>query len=327
MGSGNYTRAVGRTTTSGSSVDHANRQKYYTDTAKQSINRTSLHNEVDPGRIITCTNQTAIGIIIDGTGSMGQDAFTIYDKMPMFYGQLLIQGYVPDPAISFAVVGDVNCDDAPIQVCDFAQGDALDEWLKKLYLEGGGGGQNMESYELMAFYYNKCCELKGVQNSFIFFIGDEGFYPKVKSDQILDVLDIKSESVSSEEIFKELNQKFHVFRIHKQYRGLSNKQIMEQWQGVLKPGHLLTLVDPETKKEDPKAIIDIILGAIAMIAGTRDLDGYAKDLAGRDQTTERIRTVRHSLSGVSNALVRRSTVTGALTTSSKAARRDGTKRL
>jgi hypothetical protein len=40
----------------------------------------------------------------------------------MFYGQIMIKNYLPDPAISFCAIGDATCDTAPLQVTDFGQG-------------------------------------------------------------------------------------------------------------------------------------------------------------------------------------------------------------
>ena len=50
---------------------------------------------------------------------MGDWSKIIYDKMPMFYGQIMMQEYLTDPAISFCAVGDAIHDRAPIQVTDF----------------------------------------------------------------------------------------------------------------------------------------------------------------------------------------------------------------
>ena len=44
----------------------------------------------------------------------------------MFYGQLMLQGYVQDPTISFCAFGDTASDKAPLQVSDFGQGAQID---------------------------------------------------------------------------------------------------------------------------------------------------------------------------------------------------------
>jgi hypothetical protein len=40
----------------------------------------------------------------------------------MFYGQIIMQNYLVDPAISFCAIGDVLTDKAPFQVTSFGQG-------------------------------------------------------------------------------------------------------------------------------------------------------------------------------------------------------------
>jgi hypothetical protein len=52
----------------------------------------------------------------------------------MFFGQIKIQNYVPDPAISFCAIGDATCDQAPLQVSGFGIGKEIDEMLKKMWL-------------------------------------------------------------------------------------------------------------------------------------------------------------------------------------------------
>ena len=80
--------------------------------------------------------------------------------MPMFYGQIMIQGYLTDPALSVCGVGDATCDDAPLQIGEFGQGAELDQIISRLFLEKGGGGGGNESYELAAYFFDKHCDLR-----------------------------------------------------------------------------------------------------------------------------------------------------------------------
>lgn len=58
----------------------------------------------------------------------------------MFYGQIKMQNYLPNPEVSFCAVGDVTADDSPLQVTGFGQGKEIDELIVRMWLEGGGGG-------------------------------------------------------------------------------------------------------------------------------------------------------------------------------------------
>ena len=44
----------------------------------------------------------------------------------MFYGQIMMQNYLSDTAISFCAIGDLNSDEAPLQVTNFGQGKEID---------------------------------------------------------------------------------------------------------------------------------------------------------------------------------------------------------
>jgi len=103
--------------------------------------------------------------------------------MPMFYGQILMKNYLPDPAISFCAIGDAYHDQAPLQVTRFGQGKEIDEQIAKMWLEGGGGPGHEESYEFSAYFYNHYVKLYNTQMAFFFVTGDEAFYdepdPKV----------------------------------------------------------------------------------------------------------------------------------------------------
>lgn len=289
MGGGSYDRDVGSTSSS-SDYDYSD----YTDTAKTAFKNGSANTKVLPlDRNLKCKNKSPIVVAIDGTGSMGNDAYIIYDKMPMFYGQILMQGYLDDPAISFAVVGDAYSDKAPIQVCDFEQGTELDSWLEKLWIEHNGGGQSRESYDLMAYYYANHCTLTDATLPFFFFIGDEGYYPQTEGHFISEHIGRNKLAVDARESFKRLNKKFNVFLIHKPY-GTDDDKIINQWASVINRERILVM-------EDSKAIVDVMLGAIAILSESRNLDDYLVDMKDREQTKERIKLVEKTLSSLSEA--------------------------
>ena len=98
------------------------------------------------GKVISTQSANPIVVAVDVTGSMSSWPYEIFDRLPLLY-QTLSQ-YRPDVEISFVAIGDATCDQYPLQVCDFARGIALEDQLKGLYGEGGGGGSVKESYEL-----------------------------------------------------------------------------------------------------------------------------------------------------------------------------------
>jgi hypothetical protein len=164
---------------------------------------------------------TPIVVAMDVTRSRGDDAKVIYGKLPMFIGQIILKGYVPDPAISFAAIGDATSGDrAPIQVGGFESDNRLDEVLSKIWLEEGGGGTGRESYELMAYYYARHSLLDAAargKKGYFFFVGDEGFYDKVDKEQVKRWIgDDLPEDLPAEQVFRELQRYYHVFFIYPQ---------------------------------------------------------------------------------------------------------------
>ena len=104
----------------------------------------------DPGllpkdRTLTCTARCPVVYAFDVTGSMGNLPRIIYDKMPLIAGQIAECGYLIDPQISLAAIGDILSDDAPLQIAEFSLIRKLDDWLQRIWLEGNGGGQARES--------------------------------------------------------------------------------------------------------------------------------------------------------------------------------------
>ena len=196
----------------------------------------SVHPDLNPhGKTRECMNLTPIVVAMDVTRSRGDDSRVIYAKLPMFIGQIELKNYVPGPAISFAAIGDVTADRAPLQVGQFEADNRLDDVLGKIWLEEGGGGSGQESYELAAYYYARHTRLASHdrgEKGFFFFLGDEGFYPKVDLAQAQRLLGHQPpESVQQDErgqiwpgethldsaaIFAELQQKFHTFLIFPQ---------------------------------------------------------------------------------------------------------------
>ncbi len=76
------------------------------------------------------------------------------------------------------------------------------------------------------------------------------------------------------------------------YKGYHDNVIKEQWEKVIPSEHILEL-------EDPKGVVDLMLGAIAINEEGFDLDDYIVHMDGRDQTLLRQRQTRKALTGLS----------------------------
>lgn len=266
--------------------------------AEEVLYRTQASKATSPKRKIISEVANPIIIGLDDTGSMGDSAKLIYDKLPMLFGQLRAQGYVEEAQISFGAIGDQGRgSQASVQISDFAADDLLDVRLGELWLEGGGGGNRMESYQLFAHYYNLNCTFNGMKKGFFFIIGDESVYPEATSEEIQAVFGVKSENIPTKGIFKQLQEKLEVCTILIPYSGGdldSTAEFIERWKKYLPKERVLLL-------KDPRGVADLILGCVALLNGTRTLDGYVSDMRAENgirkeaQTEERVLAIRETL--------------------------------
>ncbi len=116
----------------------------------------------------------------------------LQQKLPQLLGLLLRKGYADDPQILFGAIGDATCDRAPLQVGQFESDNRMDDDLSRILLEGGGGGQKTESYELAMYFMARHtvtdCYAKRGKRGYLFLIGDEMAYPRVKRAEVAAVI-------------------------------------------------------------------------------------------------------------------------------------------
>jgi hypothetical protein len=133
----------------------------------------------------------SLGIVfaLDVTGSMGEiPELLARQELPKFM-KILGDCKVADPQLLFMAVGDATCDRAALQVGQFeSTAELMDRWLTWSYLEGGGGGQNHESYELALYFLaehtDMDCWVKRQKKGYLFMTGDELPYPVVSKHQV-----------------------------------------------------------------------------------------------------------------------------------------------
>jgi len=147
-----------------------------------------------------------------------------------------------------------------------------------MFLEGGGGGNQHESYELAAFFYAEHCGLVNHDYPFFFVTGDEGYWDLISPKVLQAGLGSEiGKEVKALDVWKKLMTQYNVFHIKKSFWDTDYEpDIITQWQATLGSERVLEI-------SNPKACIDVILGAIAITSGTRTLDLYIKDMVDRGQ--------------------------------------------
>lgn len=283
MGSISYDRDV----YSSSSYDSWGASSY----SATKFTRNTIDNELKPeGKKIKSNSKNPIIIALDVTGSNIDFARLVYDKLPMFYGEIEGKKYLDDFDICICAVGDAKYDSYPIQIGTPAKGLEIDSWLEKIVLESGGGGNAYESYEIMAHYLANNCEFRSDAKPIVFFIADESVQKTVSKDEC-EKLGI--ECAESYNPWPKLNKKFNdnVFVMLNRYCGSFRDDFTKSWIDVLPKQHTIRI--PEEK-----AIIDLMLGILAI--QKEELETYALDMKGRGQTIKRIEGVTSSLKELAN---------------------------
>lgn len=162
---------------------------------------------------------TAIIVALDVTGSMGMIAENIAKKgLGTLFNEILDRKPVTDPQLMFMAVGDAMCDDAPLQVSQFESDNRIVEQLTDIYLEGGGGGNNTESYDFPWYFAAKhtsidCFEKRG-RKGYLFTVGDECSPAGLTKSQLKKFVgDSVQEDYSAEELLAMVEKKYNVYHI------------------------------------------------------------------------------------------------------------------
>ncbi len=248
------------------------------------------------GKVLITKALFPLVIAVDVTGSMRTFPQLIFEKLCILYNEVLY--FLPEELkesfeISFAAIGDAYTDIYPLQVTDFAKGFELDKNIKSLYPEGGGGGQARETYELIAYYYSKHCQMPKALKAprpMLIFIGDEGFYAKINRSHIIYLIgDTPKTDLISNEIFEELKEKFDVYNLRIKYEvDNSEREIHKTWQDALGSENVIML-------HEPRRVVDVILGLIA--AKVDRFENFKERIEVR-QTPEQIEQVYSTLDGL-----------------------------
>lgn len=187
-------------------------------------------------------NSVPIIIALDVTGSMGfVPEQLVRDDLPKLMDGI-IQAGVADPQILFCAVGDHIHDRAPLQVGQFeSSAELLDRWLTRIYLEGGGGGNNHESYNLAYLFAARHTASdawdKRRRKGFLFTIGDEPCAPNLPEATIrAHTSGSGDRSVSTETALAEVKQRYHVHHLHVVHDAMSaTERRMAGWSELLGP--------------------------------------------------------------------------------------------
>ena len=187
-------------------------------------------------------NSYPIIIGLDVTGSMGRvPENLIKEAFPEIMKTIMEKG-VEHAQICFVGIGDHYSDDAPIQVGQFETSDELTEkWLKAIFIEGGGGGNNGESYQLawyFAAYHTKIdsFEKRGIKGTLIT-IGDEPCHASVSGKVLKELFGEGEAEMLTSQLIKEVQKKWDVYHINVNDWTSDNYGSPRKWEGLLPDDH------------------------------------------------------------------------------------------
>ena len=173
---------------------------------------------------------------------------------------------------------------------------ALLRHLDEGFSHGPGGGHITESYELALYFMARhtaidCFEKRG-RRGYLFVIGDEPPYPKVKRREVARLIgDGLQTDIPVEEQIAELKRTYDVYYVlPKMTHHWNNPAVYRRWVELLGQ-HALRL-------EDPAAICELIASTVGVAEGKVGLEHLTDDLRQAGSSAAAARAVRNTLAEV-----------------------------
>lgn len=243
---------------------------YYTKSAKDIFTARNINNAMSPKNVTVRESRDseehpdslAVVIALDLTGSMGSIPHNLVkDGLPSIIGNIQQRG-IKSPQLLFLGVGDHECDRAPLQVGQFESSDELmDKWLTSIFLEGGGGGNDGESY-ILAWYFAGYrtaidCYEKRKQKGFLFTIGDEPTLLDIPKSVIENLMGKgQYEDYDAGKLLTKVMEQYNVFHIHVRQGSNGRRQdVVDGWAQLLHKN----LIIADKHEDIPRIIADKIV--------------------------------------------------------------------
>ena len=195
-------------------------------------------------------------LCLDLTGSMGQAAVEIAKKLNVIMTSLYDK--VKDVEFMIMGIGDLYCDNGPIQISQFESDVRIAEQLDKLWFEFGGGGNFWESYTAAWYMGSRHCKLdcwKRGKKGIIITMGDERLNPILQYGKLSALTgDNLQADVLTSELYDETKEKYDIYHIQVEHDGRNwdNDNIDKSWE----------ILGNNYKKANMDNIADVIVDII-----------------------------------------------------------------
>jgi hypothetical protein len=222
---------------------------------------------------------------LDVSGSMGMIAeYLAKQGLGLFVDQILQRKPIADVHLLFLAIGDaVAGDQAPLQATQFESDNRIVSQLTDLFLEGRGGGNHFESYDLAwAFAAFRCrtdAWEKRKQKGYLFTIGDECFPEQCAERYMREIFGSTCpQELTPEAMLKAAQERYYVFHIvitEGNYCRNHGDRALHTWQQRLQKRALAI--------HDYHRMAELLVSAIAVNEGTPVEDAlgwWPQDVAG-----------------------------------------------
>lgn len=206
----------------------------------------SIHESVDPLKMKNHIRESRdsadhpeslpIATFLDVTGSMSNSPKQVMAEFPKLMATIIKDAGVADPHLLFGAIGDADSDQAPFQVSQFEADNRTEEQISNLYLEGNGGGNGKESYDLPLFFLARMTQTdaweKREQKGFAFIVQDEPPPSILRKEHVKEFLGITVEAdIPFADLVKEACAKWNIFILRLQTTGYgADKHITKRWK-------------------------------------------------------------------------------------------------
>ena len=224
MGSGVWTTSAfddysystrGVSATALDSMSYTAQEFYKASYLKDSLNPMNIMRECCDSEEHPAT--VPVILALDVTGSMGDSAVKVAKRLNTIMTDLYANSDIKDVEFCVMGIGDLYCDDAPIQMSQFESDIRIAEQLDDMYFEGGGGGNTYESYSAAWYMGLRHCDLdcwKRGKKGIIITLGDELPNPYLPKDKLKDAVgDNLQDNIETADLLPEVLEKYDVFHI------------------------------------------------------------------------------------------------------------------
>lgn len=256
-------------------------------TAQSMYRSRSLNESLNPHLVVRecCDseehpNSFPVILALDVTGSMGATAVEVASKLNVIMTDLYKS--LQDVEFMIMGIGDFYCDDAPLQVSQFESDIRIAEQLEKVWFEGGGGGNNYESYTAawaFAVEHTKLdCWNRG-RKGLLITIGDEPLNPYIDRSRWEMEVGPTQLTLETKDLYPIVSEKYDVYHIHVDHGGdYYGKTAQASFANVIGKDHVETAT--------VKSIVQTITAIVNKHADNNTTPVVSVDLAAGTQYNE-----------------------------------------